>query len=81
MKMNKNKLNVSKKSVYTLPHIADKLDRVCDPIFFSSTDLKCGNSRNEVDEPDREKTAFITLDGLVEFQVMPFGLWTAPAAF
>lgn len=35
----------------------------------------------EVDERDQEKTAFITLDGLYRFQVMPFGLCMAPAAF
>jgi hypothetical protein len=30
---------------------------------------------------DREKTAFITHEGLFEFNVMPFGLCNAPATY
>ena len=35
----------------------------------------------EVQEGDKEKTAFSTRDGLFEFNVMPFGLANAPAMF
>lgn len=44
-------------------------------------DLRSGYWQIEVDDRDREKTAFITPDGLFEFKVLPFGLCSAPATF
>lgn len=72
---------VTKKDVYPLPRIDDALDRLCSAKYFSSMDLKSGYWQIEVDERDREKTAFITPDGLYEFKAMPFGLCSAPATF
>lgn len=72
---------ITKKDVYPLPRIDDTLDRLCHAKYFSSMDLKSGYWQIEVDERDREKTAFITPDGLYEFKVMPFGLCSAPATF
>lgn len=73
--------NITKKDVYPLPRIDDALDRLYNAKYFSSMDLKTGYWQIEVDERDREKTAFITPDGLFEFKVMPFGLCSAPATF
>lgn len=73
--------SVTKKDVYPLPRIDDTLDRLSDARYFSSIDLKTGYWQIQVDERDREKTAFITPDGLYEFKVMPFGLCSAPATF
>lgn len=72
---------ITKKDVYPLPRIDDALDRLCSAKYFSSMDLKSGYWQIEVDERDREKTAFITPDGLYEFTAMPFGLCSAPATF
>ncbi|GBL59736.1 Transposon Ty3-I Gag-Pol polyprotein [Araneus ventricosus] len=68
---------VTKKDVYPLPRIDDILDCMQGSKFFSSMDLSSGYWQIEVNEPDREKMAFITPEGLYEFNVMPFGLCNA----
>ncbi|UYV73922.1 hypothetical protein LAZ67_11001452 [Cordylochernes scorpioides] len=49
--------------------------------FYFSMDFQSGFWQIDVEESDREKTAFIILDRLYEFKVMPFGLFDAPATF
>jgi len=76
------KLNeVSKKDSYPLPRIYDALDRLKGAQFFFSMDCDSAYYQFEVEECDKEKTAFIIPDRLFQFQVLPFGLCNAPATF
>ncbi|UYV69343.1 K02A2.6-like, partial [Cordylochernes scorpioides] len=76
------KLNdVTVKDVYPIPRIDEVLDTLQASKYFSAIDLESGYWQVEVDEKDKEKTAFTTAHGLYEFNVMPFGLRNAPATF
>lgn len=63
---------VTKKDVYPLPRI-DAIDCLHSASYFSSVDLRSGYWQIPMNPQDKEKTAFITPDGLFEFNVMPFG--------
>ncbi|KFD59504.1 hypothetical protein M514_08725, partial [Trichuris suis] len=72
---------ITKRDVYPLPRMDDVLDRLGGARYFSKLDLKNGYWQIPVEPSDREKTAFVTPDGLYQFTKMPFGLSNAPASF
>ena len=72
---------VTKPDVFPLPRMDDLLDQLGQSKFFSTLDLASGYWQVKVHPDSREKTAFITHQGLYEFKVMPFGLQNAPAVF
>ena len=69
------------KDVYPMPRTEDTLHAMHGANFFSVMDLKSGYHQLPVKPEDRKKTAFSTKFGLFEFNMLPFGLAHAPAAF
>jgi hypothetical protein len=72
---------VTKKDFYLLPQFDENLDTLAGAKWFSNIDLKSGYWQVDVHPDDKEKTAFLTGQGLWHFTVMQFGLCTAPANF
>ena len=76
------KLNaITTKDVYPLPRIDDTIDAIGPCTFYTTLDLAAGYWQIELDEEHKAKTAFISHEGLFEFNRMPFGLTNAPATF
>ncbi|GJZ69016.1 putative reverse transcriptase domain-containing protein, partial [Tanacetum coccineum] len=74
-----NKLTVNNR--YPLPRIDDLFDQLQGSNVYSKIDSRSGYHQLRVHDEDIPKTAFRTLYGHYEFQVMPFRLSNAPAIF
>ena len=72
---------VSKFDAYPMPRINEMLDSIGDATYITTLDLAKGYWQVPMDKRDREKTAFSSPLGLMQFTVMPFGLSGAPATF
>lgn len=66
---------------YPLPRIADLLRSIKDATVFTAIDLRAGYWNIPMEERSKPYTAFRGVDGLYEYEVMPFGLRNAPATF
>jgi len=70
----------TKKDSYALPRIEDTLHLLSGSKYFSKLDLKAGYWQVELEEEDKEKTAFqVGGLGFYECNCMPFGICNAPA--
>ncbi|CAF1078981.1 unnamed protein product [Didymodactylos carnosus] len=76
------KLNsVTKKDSFPQPTTEELVQRLGEHTYFTKLDLKSGYFQIPIDEQDKEKTAFITQDGLWEFNVLPQGVMNGPPTF
>jgi len=73
--------DMTKKDRYPLLLIGEALDRLQGVKFFTKLDIKDAYHNIRIREGDEWKTIFTTKLGSYEYQVMPFGLCNAPAAF
>ena len=76
------KLNaITRKDSFPLPLISDVLDSLSGTQYFTSLDMKSGYWQLNLDPATKDKSAFVTHNGLYEFNVLPFGLTNSPASF
>ena len=73
--------SLTKPDTFPLPRIDNLLDQLGKAKYVSTLDLVSGFWQICMHPQFQEKTAFSTLQGLYEFQVMPFGLMNAPSVF
>jgi len=72
---------VTKKNVYPMPRADDLLHRFEGAQYFSSMDVRNGFWHIPIHPDDKEKTGFITPEGLFQFKRVPFGASNSPATF
>lgn len=73
--------SVTIKDAHPLPRTDDTLDALGGSAVFSTMDLSSGYWQVQLDEQDKEKTAFTTGRSLYHFKVMPMGLVNSPPTF
>lgn len=69
------------KDQYNIPKIEDTFHSLSGAVWFSSLDLKSGYYQIEMEEEDKQKTAFWCPLGFYKFNRMPQGICNAPATF
>ena len=72
---------VAKFDAYPMPRVEDVFEGVGSAKYVTTLDLARGYWQVPLAEEAKEITTFTTPFGLCEFNMMPFGLHTAPATF
>lgn len=66
---------------YALPKLEEAFSALAGSKWFSVLDLKSGYYQIEMEESDKQKTAFVCPLGFYEFNRMPQGITNAPSTF
>ena len=74
-----NALNL--RESYPIHRIDKYIDSLGEATVFSILDCNSGYRQIEIDEAEKEKTTFVTHQGLFQFARMPCGLRKIPAIF
>lgn len=69
------------KDAYALPNLEEAFSVLTGSKWFSVLDLKSGFYQIEMEEADKQKTAFVCPLGFWEFNRMPQGITNAPSTF
>ena len=72
---------VTKADSYPLPWIEDCIDRVGKAKYIITLDLLKGYWQIPLTEQVKTLSAFVTPEGLYQYQVMPFGMGNASTTF
>ena len=72
---------VTRKDSYPLPRIDASLEALQGSSWFTTVDLQSGYHQMLLHPDDREKTAFVTPDGLYQFRRLAMGLVNGVAGF
>ncbi len=73
--------NITVQDRFPLPNIEQTLQAVAGHRYYSKLDLHAGYFQIPIREDDKHKTAFITVHGLYEFNVLAQGLKNSPPSF
>ena len=72
---------VTHRDAYPLPRIDETLQALSGSQWSTTLDMLSEYWQVGIAEKDKEKTAFVTQEGLFEFKLMPLGLCNTPATF
>ncbi|XP_068246894.1 uncharacterized protein [Palaemon carinicauda] len=71
----------TKADSFPIPRVDDCIDKVGNSKFITKIDLLKGYYQVPLSNRAKEVSAFVTADGLYQFEVMPFGMRNAAATF